>query len=92
MRVLFLRSRSQLVDSALEHLSKNYYANLAYEGKIRRGKYIVTRAGTVVDGMVVVSQESRRVLVSVTACDVAYFDERLRFCIPKSKHPNPTAR
>lgn len=71
------RTRRQVLDKALSHLTTNYYPKLASEGKKTFSRqYIPTTDGEFVEGLVVVGQHEGFLLASVRTLDSAYFDRQ----------------
>jgi hypothetical protein len=90
IKATFLRSRSQLLDTALVHLSENYYIRLSQDEICFRRKYLSSRNGTLLEGAIAFSQNERNVLVSVTPFDVAHCQQRFLTMNPsKINIPQP---
>ena len=71
------RTRRQILDKALSHLTNNYYPKLQTEGKRTFSRqYIPTTEGEFVEGLVVVGQRDGFLLASVRTLDSAYFDRQ----------------
>ncbi len=84
------RTRSQLLDAALEHLGGKYYTRLSKNDKCKIGKYIHSRAGEILEGAITFQQDTgRHVLVSVTAFDVAQSEQRRDWLNAKIHIPQP---
>ncbi len=82
IKATFLRSRSQLLDAGLVHLSENYYIRLSQEEFCFRRKYLSSRNGTLLEGAIAFAQNERNVLISVTPFDVAHCQQRLHTMNP----------
>lgn len=90
IKATFLRSRSQLLEAGLVHLSENYYIRLSQEEYCFRRKYLSSRNGTLLEGAIAFAQNERNVLVSVTPFDVAHCQQRLHTMNPsKINIPQP---
>lgn len=71
------RTRRQVLDKALSHLTTNYYPKLASEGKKTFSRqYIPTTDGEFVEGLVVVGQQEGYLLASVRTLNSEYFDRQ----------------
>lgn len=82
IKATFIRSRGQLLDAALKHLSEHYYTRLSENEKCFSTKYLGTRNGTLLEGAVAFTQENRTVLVSVTPFDMNTFQQKLKSLNP----------
>lgn len=86
---LILRPRKDLLDTALLHLHEYYEPLLLFRGKRQTRRYVYTHTGEVLEGLVVIQQEKRFLVASVTTLDVAYFEERKRWLNTTIRTPQP---
>ena len=75
IKAIFTRSRRQLLDAALLHLSDKYYPRLSNNDNCKKDKYVSSRAGELLEGALTFQQDGRHVLVSVTPFDVSRFEK-----------------
>ena len=89
IKAIFIRSRSQLLDAALLHLSNKYYPRLSNNERCIKGKYINSREGELLEGALTFQQDERHVLVSVTPFDVAHFEKNKNWLQANIRIPQP---
>ena len=89
IKAISRRSRSQLLDAALLHLSSKYYPRLSNNERCLNGKYISSRKGELLEGALTFQQDGRSVLVSVTPFDVAHFEKNKDWLQADIRIPQP---
>ena len=89
IQYLVLRSRKDLLDTALLHLHEYYEPLLLFRGKRQIRRYVYTHTGEVLEGLVIIQQEKRFLVASVTTLDVEYFEERKRWLNTNINVPQP---
>lgn len=89
IKAIFTRSRRQLLDAALLHLSDKYYPRLSNNDTCKKDKYVSSRAGELLEGALTFQQDGRHVLVSVTPFDVAHFEKNKDWLQANIQIPQP---
>jgi hypothetical protein len=82
-----IHSRSQLLTKALIHL-RRYYGELSKESP-QDLRYIPTRKGDVLEGLITVNYGQQYLVASVTTCDVDFAENRKAWISEKIEAPQP---
>lgn len=77
IKATFLRSRNQLLDAAIAHLGDKYYTRLSKNENCKKGKFIKTRSGEILEGAILFQQDTgRHILAAVTTFDASQLENR----------------
>lgn len=90
IKATFIRSRSQLLEAGLRHLSEHYYIRLSENERCFHKRFLDSRSGALLEGAVAFAQDDRIVLASLTPFDMETFEQKLKTMNPQSIYiPQP---